>query len=370
MLLREIHHILESWTPKATAWERDNVGLQIGSMDQAIRRILVTLDVTDAVLDEARRKRIDLIVSHHPLLFHPLLSITPEHRTGRLALKTLQSNTALYAMHTNLDFARSGVSFALAEALGLQETRFLEHDQQREKKIVVFVPADHAEKLLAAMAAAGAGHIGRYEACSFQVNGTGTFLPVDGAQPFLGRVGHMESVNEIRLEMVVPEWNLDAVIRAMRTAHPYEEVAYDVYDLSNFSMNVGAGAIGYLSAAQPLEKFLSYVTRSLNIPALRYAGNSRKKIHRVAVCGGSGSQYISAAIRQGADAFVTADIRYHAFQDADGQLALIDAGHYETEQPAVQHVVDFLNSDTTIRKNRVQVRSSSINCNFVQYYQP
>ncbi|MBI1803099.1 MAG: Nif3-like dinuclear metal center hexameric protein [Ignavibacteriae bacterium] len=368
MVLRDIHHILESWTPSAIAWERDNVGLQIGSMDQIIRRILVTLDVTDEVLDEARRKRADLLMSHHPLLFHPLTSISADHRVGRLALKAIENNISLYAMHTNLDFAESGVSFALATALGLEEIQFLEHDQHRQKKIAVFVPSDHVEKVMTAMALAGAGRVGEYEACSFRMDGTGTFRPLERAAPLIGRAGELEKVSEVRLEMVAPEWRTDAVIRAMRSAHPYEEAAYDIYDLSNASTGIGVGAIGMLRTPLSLKKFLAHVQRSLRIPALRYAGDSALSVTRVAVCGGSGSKYVAAAIRRGADAFVTADVAYHSFQDTDGRIALIDAGHYETEQPVIRHVVDFLKSNATIRKRKVKVSSSTIKSNFIQYY--
>ena len=215
------------------------------------------------------------------------------------------------------------------------------------------------------MADAGAGRIGGYEACSFQINGTGTFRPLEGAMPFIGTTGQLERVDEIRLEMVAPDWKIDAVIRAMRSAHPYEEVAYEVYDLSTTSMNVGVGAIGVLPKTESLKKFLTRVERSLHIPALRYAGNTTMSVTRVAVCGGSGSQYVAAAVREGADAFVTSDIRYHSFQDADGRIALIDAGHYETEWPALRRVADFLNSNQTIRKNKIRVYSSAVNCNFV-----
>ena len=367
MVLREIHDILESWAPKAIAWERDNVGLQSGSMDQTIRRILVTVDVTDAVLDEARRKRANLVLSHHPLLFNPLTSIRPDQRTGRLLLKAIHNNIALYAIHTNLDFIEWGVSSALAEKLSLTETRILDNDQHRQVKIIVFVPIDYTNKVMLAMSRAGAGVIGNYETCSFRTTGTGTFLPLQGARPHLGKKGQLEQTQESRLEMILPEWKTDAVLQAMRSVHPYDEIAYDVYRLANASMNVGAGAIGVLRKTMPLKKFLSHVQKSLRLPVLRYTGNPSMNITRVAVCGGSGSKYVAKAITEEADAFVTADVQYHAFQEADGHIALIDAGHYETERPAVQRVVQFLHSHNTLKKQNIQIFPSTINSNFVQY---
>ncbi len=368
MTVRDVHDILDAWAPKETAWERDNVGLQVGSMARRVRTILVALDVTDDVLAEAREKKVDLIVSHHPLLFHPARSVTLDDRVGRLVYRLAESGIALYSAHTNLDAAREGVSFALAGRLGLRDPEFLEQDRRGMKKIAVFVPAGHVDAVMAAMAAAGAGRIGKYEMCSFRVGGTGTFKPAAGAKPYKGAAGRLEKADEIRLEMILPSWRLHEVVAAMRKAHPYEEVAYDAYDLSNPGGAAGLGVIGDLAEAMPLAKFLAHVKRSLRVPRVRYSGTPKRSIRRVAACGGSGSGLMAAAIRLGADAFVTADLSYHQFQECDGRLALIDAGHFETEEPVIPRIVERLQSSVRGRKESVKVLPSRRMKNFVQYY--
>lgn len=367
MLLCDIQQILESWAPAELAWERDNVGLQVGSARKTINKILVTLDVTDQVISEAARKKIDLIISHHPLLFHPLRSVNLQERVGRLVNALCQHNIALYAMHTNLDFTTNGVSFSLAKKLRLEELRVLEKHHSVHKKIVVFVPRSYVEEVSSAMATAGAGNIGEYTQCSFRTEGVGTFTASQLAKPVLGKKGMPEHVNEIRLEMNVPTWKLQSVVTAMRSTHPYEEVAYDVYDLANTCDYFGAGVIGNYGAAISLREFLDRIKRALHVPALRYSGDSKKKIQRVALCGGSGSSLLPAALHEQADAFVTADISYHTFQDSDNKIALIDAGHYETEQPVLKEIVQYLQYQLAAKKQRVHVATSALTSNFVQY---
>jgi dinuclear metal center YbgI/SA1388 family protein len=368
MIVRDVHEILESWAPKGIAWERDNVGLQVGSMNRRVRKILVALDVTDEVLLEARAKKIDLVISHHPLLFHPVKSVTTEDRVGRLVHLLAQSGIALYSAHTNLDFTRGGVNFTLARRLGLHDLDFLRKDQNVLKKIVTFVPRLHVEAVTAAMAAAGAGTIGEYDECSFRVEGTGTFKAAKGAKPFVGGIGRLEKVEEVRLEMVLPRWRVNEVVSAMRSAHPYEEVAYDLYDLANAVDSYGSGAIGELLQATPLPRFLAHVERSLHVACLRFAGGLRKRISRVAVCGGSGSNLLRDAIQRGADAFVTSDVSYHEFQECDNRIALIDAGHFETEQPVVARIVEHLKQHLAGLRGNVTVLPSSRMNNFVQYH--
>ena len=367
MVLLDIQHILDSWTPKDIAWERDNVGLQIGSVHQRVRKILVTLDVTDAVINEARRKNVDVIISHHPLIFHPVKAINSNDRVGRLLSELIKSNIALYILHTNLDFTYNGISFSLAERLGLHNVEVLHQHYQIHKKIVVYVPEEYAEKLIAGMSEAGAGIIGKYEYCSFRSKGVGTFKPGQGAKPFIGTIDRLETADEVRLEMIVPTWNLQKVLLAMRAAHPYEEVAYDIYNLANVSKSYGAGAIGELQKPMSLKSFLAHVKRRLRVLVIRYGANPRQRIKRVAVCGGSGSDLLPIAIQRGADAFVTADITYHKFQDSDGNIALIDAEHFETEHPALQRIVKYVQDQCAARKEKIQVFASTVTSNFVQY---
>ncbi|HTK81953.1 MAG TPA: Nif3-like dinuclear metal center hexameric protein [Bacteroidota bacterium] len=367
MYLQDLLNILEAWAPRDIAWERDNVGLQVGSMRRNVRNVLVTLDVTDRVVDEARRKKIDLIISHHPLIFQPLKTLRTEDRTARLLTRLIEENIALYALHTNLDFTTGGVSFALAEELSLQSVRVLQPHTNMQKKIVVYVPEQFAAPVMTAMAKAGAGTIGKYENCSFRSPGVGTYLPASGAAPYAGKIGKLESAEEVRLEMIAAAWDVREILSAMRSAHPYEEVAYDVYDLANVSDEFGAGVIGELEKPQPLKKFLGHVRKQLNVPVLRYTAGSQSTVRRVAVCGGSGSDLLATAVCEGADAFVTADITYHKFQDCDRRLTLVDAGHFETERPALRHVVRYLAKECAARKQQITITASSTSSNFVQY---
>lgn len=368
MIVRDVQNILEQWVPQGIAWERDNVGLQVGDSTRRTTKILVTLDVNSHVVREALDKRVDLILSHHPLLFHPPKYITPHDRVGKVIFSLIQNDIAVYSLHTNFDFTLGGVSFALAEKLELKNVSFLDEQKQVLRKLTVFVPPDHVDAVAESMASAGAGLIGKYEQCSFRVEGKGTFRGGDSTKPFVGKSKRLERVNEIRLEMIVPKWSVDGVVRAMRKVHPYEEVAYDVYVLDNESVNYGAGAIGELQKEVSLKTFLQKIKRRLKASALRYAGNLRRSVKRVAVCGGSGSNLLDAAIRRGADAFVTADVKYHAFEAADDTIALIDAGHFETEHPSLDSIVQYLRSHHALLNDRVQVMKSSINTNPIHYY--
>ena len=368
MVVRDLQLLFDSWAPKELAWERDNVGLQVGYPDEPVKRILVALDCSDAVIREAVRRKATLIITHHPLLYHPLKSVTGNDPSGRLVLKLVRHGVALFSAHTNLDFTRSGVSIALAERIGLKRTKVLMKSAGTLRKIVVFVPAEHADAVMSAMADSGAGRIGEYESCSFRAEGTGTFRGSAKTKPFLGRAGRLERVNETRLEMIVPRWHSEAVVQAMLAAHPYEEPAYDVYELANGSPDTGAGAIGDLEPPGTLSSFLKHAAKVLHAGMLRYAGDLRQKVHRVAVCGGSGSDLIRAAAQQGADVFMTADMSYHAFQRAEDSLALVDAGHYETEFPVVEKIVSFLQKHVAEVHERVQVYPSKQSLNPVKYY--
>ncbi|MDI6767447.1 MAG: Nif3-like dinuclear metal center hexameric protein [Bacteroidota bacterium] len=365
--LRGIEEIFKSWAPYEIAWKHDNVGLQIGSYNQKIRSILVTLDVTDEVIEEARKKNIDLIVSHHPLLFHPLKNIVVDERRGRMVKELIQNNISLYSAHTNLDFTKNGVSITLAQKLKLKEVDFLLKDQHVQKKIVVFVPPTHSERVMLAMSREGAGVIGQYESCSFQTPGYGTFKPSAAANPFIGRTGNLEKVEEYRLEMVVPVWKLKDVITVMKAVHPYEEVAYDVYDLSNPSNDYGAGAIGNLKDRLPLKKFLAYVKHQLRIPVLRYSCDEISSVHRVAVCGGGGVDLLQTAREQEAHVFITGDIPYHRFTDGDNKMVIIDAGHFETEYPAIEKVAQVLREEIRKQNWKTKVSTSKIFRNTIYY---
>ncbi|MBI3193957.1 MAG: Nif3-like dinuclear metal center hexameric protein, partial [Ignavibacteriae bacterium] len=330
--------------------------------------ILITLDVTEKVIAEALEQKANLIISHHPLIFTPLKSLTPEHRTSKLALLLAKEDIALISVHTNLDFTSNGVSIALAKRLGLQNIKVLAPQEDILKKIIVFVPLTHIDGVLQAMSKAGAGAIGKYDSCSFQLQGTGTFRGLNGAKPFIGTSGKTERVEEIRLEMVVYSWNVKSVVRAMKASHPYEEVAYDVYALENQVEQFGIGAIGEVKNLMKLEKFLQHIQIKLHVPSLRFTGKLNSIIQQVAVCGGSGSQIVTNAIAAGADAYVTADVKYHTFQDAEERIALIDAGHFETEAPILESLAAYVKEKSFTRTEQIPVILSKTKVNPVHYF--
>jgi dinuclear metal center YbgI/SA1388 family protein len=335
----KIIKLIEDWAPKSIAWEKDNVGLQVGSLRREVKNILLCLDVDEKVVQEASHKNCNLIISHHPLLFRSLKKLDIEKdKISRIIEKLIKKNITLYSAHTNLDFTKDGVSFQLAQKLKLTNQKFLLNLSSNQNKLVVFVPLTHSDKVADAMHNAGAGIIGEYRNCSFRTSGIGTFKGSEKSNPKFGVKGKLEKVEEVKIEVLVNAFDLDKVVNAMKKAHPYEEVAYDVYPMINQNVNFGMGVIGSLDDELSEKQFLSLVSKSLKIKNFRFAKGSNAKIKKVAVCGGSGSDLLDTAIKSGAEAFVTADIKYHTFQDAENKILLIDAGHYETEIPVLDEL--------------------------------
>ena len=367
MTVKDIQDIIEQWAPKAIAWEKDNVGLQIGDPAIELTGILVALDATERTIAETKRRHANLLVSHHPLLFKPIHSVTPRNDTGRCVGALIRERIALYSAHTNLDFTRGGTSFALAEALGLRDVGFLVKSYQIQKKIVTFVPPDHVKSLMQAMAEAGAGRIGNYEFCSFRTEGKGTFKGNESSHPSAGKRGVLEEVNEVRLEMLASEWDVPRVVDAMKRAHPYEEVAFDVFPTQNVSDDYGMGIVGELERPMELGALLALVKKALGIRALRHSSGPGRKVRRVAACGGSGSDLTDEAVKRGCDVFITADVKYHKFHDADGRIVLIDAGHYETEFPVVHALVRRLKQELRRSRARVPVFATRSSTNPIVY---
>lgn len=365
--LDDVIRELESWAPPGAAQSYDNVGLQVGHRDRTVETCIVALDLTPAVIDEATATGAQLIITHHPLLFRPLRTVSTDNVQGALTLRLAESGIALYSIHTNLDSVVGGVSYALAEQLGLEEISTLSPLDQSLIKLVTFVPASHLEQVREALAAAGAGRIGDYDSCAFTTEGTGYFRPGEEANPFIGKpAGDLESVQEVRIEVEVLRWDVSRVLASLRAAHPYEEVAYDLYPVEQPASRFGLGAAGHLKEPESLTDFLRRVADALGQPGLRYVGNPEATIKKVAVCGGAGSDLIGAAIRAGADAYVTADLTYHRFfdvLDSDGnvKMALIDAGHYETEAVTERLIVERLSKRfPQVRWKRTGVRTSPI----------
>jgi dinuclear metal center YbgI/SA1388 family protein len=359
----EIMHAVEAWAPPQVAWEKDNVGLQTGDPAQDVNGVLIALELTQEILNDAVQQNCNLIVTHHPFIFHPIRNITADTPDGSLLLNLIRSGINLYAAHTNLDFSRDGVSFALAHKLGLSDLRFLHREASGMRKIAVFVPPDYVENVTGAMAAAGAGLLGDYEYCSFRLRGTGTYKPLDGAQPFAGSVGTLEQAEEIRIEMVVPAWRLSPVVKAMISAHPYDEVAYDVFTSEALNPNFGAGVFGHYPTPLGVQEFLSRIKSVLNTPTIRYTIGNSDTVRTVAVCGGSGSDLLRSALLSGADAFVTADIKYHTFHEARGNILFVDAGHYETEIGILDSIEKYLSD----KFPRTRISVTKVNTNPIQY---
>jgi dinuclear metal center YbgI/SA1388 family protein len=335
--IADITTALEAWAPPGAAQDYDNVGLQVGDADRTVTSAVLALDATPEVLDEAEAHDAELVVTHHPLLFQPLDGVTADGYVSTLALQFAEAGVGLYSIHTNLDAAPGGVSFALADRLGLTDVGFLDGFGDTLYKLAVFVPEDAFDSVRQALADAGAGQIGDYEACAFATEGTGFFKPGADTDPHIGTAGgEVESASERKLEVEVARWDLGTVMAALQEAHPYEEVAYDLYPVKQKNSRAGLGALGRLDAPMPLSAFLDRVASRLDAGSLRYAGTPDATVEHVAVCGGAGSDFIDTARSAGADAYVTADVKYHEFfnvLDAEGtpQMALIDPGHYETE---------------------------------------
>jgi dinuclear metal center YbgI/SA1388 family protein len=334
---------MERLAPPDLALDWDNAGLLLGSPAQDIQKIIVTLDTELDLVPQVDEKT--LIISHHPLIFTPLKTIRTDLPQGELLAALIKKDAALYASHTSFDIAPGGINDILAAKLGLKNSMPLQHTSSEKLfKLVVFVPADHLAKVRSAMTDAGAGHLGNYSSCTFATAGTGTFLPLAGADPYIGEEGKLEYAAEERLETVVPEKLKRQVIAAMLEAHPYEEVAYDEILLENKGKSYGLGRIGDLKEPLSFDAFLDLVKSVLSVPHVKAAcAAPNKQIKRVAVCGGSGASLSSYAAAQDADVFLTGDVKYHDAQSAAASgLAIIDAGHFATENIFVPHVKAYL----------------------------
>ncbi|GGG10516.1 Nif3-like dinuclear metal center hexameric protein [Paenibacillus abyssi] len=321
--------LMEQLAPKHYAVEGDKIGLQLGTLQKEISKVLIALDVTDAVVEEAIAIGAELIIAHHAIIFRPLAKLDFSTPAGKLYEKLIKNDIAVYIAHTNLDVAEGGINDWMAEMLGLQGRESLEEvHTDKLHKLVVFVPQSHHEKVLEAIWQAGAGGIGHYSNCSFNIEGTGTFLPGEGTDPFIGKQGKLERVKEIRVETVVPQSAQRQVVQAMLKAHPYEEVAYDLYPMDLKGRSFGLGRVGKLPEPVPLKALADKVKQAFDVPFVRVVGNGQQTVRKVAVLGGSGAKYTRHALFAGADVLVTGDIDYHTAHDAlAAGLSIIDPGH-------------------------------------------
>jgi len=332
MILSEITSFLNAEIPLALQESYDNCGLLIGDSSSEITGALVCLDLTEDVMNEAIKKNCNLIISHHPLIFSGIKSLTGRNDTERLVVRAISEKIAIYALHTNLDNHYEGVNRLLCEKLGIENAVILKPVSDTLRKLVTFCPVSDAEKVRESIFNAGAGHIGNYDHCSFNTTGNGTFRALAGAEPFVGEPGKLHTEPELRIETIFPSFLENTVIAALKKAHPYEEVAFDIYPLTNLHQRIGAGMTGTLPQAIAAEDFLRQVKEILNIGCIRHTTLKNKKIKKIALCGGSGNFLIKDAISCGADIYMTGDIKYHDFFIPENKMILADIGHYESEQ--------------------------------------
>jgi dinuclear metal center YbgI/SA1388 family protein len=363
--LIEIIREIESVAPLLLQESYDNSGLLIGDVNMEIHSALICLDCTEAVVDEAIKKGCNLIVAHHPVIFGGLKKLVGQNEVQRVVVKAIQHHLAIYACHTNLDNVLSnGVNGKIAQKLDLQNNQVLLSKEQLLYKLEVFVPTEHAQTLKQALFAAGAGSIGNYSECSFSFEGQGSFRPQEGANPTLGQVGDLEHVNEMKIEVVFPKWLKSKVLNAMFFAHPYEEIAYQVLSTENSIGGYGTGVVGTLKHPMTEREFLAYLKDKMELDVFRYTRFTGKEIKKVAICGGSGAFLIGKAKAENADVYISADIKYHEFFDAENQLLICDIGHFESEKYTIELIIEIISK----KFPNFATIFAETNTNPIQYY--
>ncbi|MEG3659809.1 Nif3-like dinuclear metal center hexameric protein [Arenibacter palladensis] len=342
MIIKQVIDILEELAPLNYAEDFDNVGLLVGNAHNEVDGVLVTLDTLENVVEEAIAKKCNLIVSFHPIIFGGLKKITGSNYVQRVVIKAIKHDIAIYSMHTALDNSNKGVNAKICEVLGLQNTSILIPQKGTIRKLTTYVPKANADALKTALFHAGAGNIGNYSNCSFTVDGTGSYLAEEGANPYLGEIGETHYEDESQISVTYGRAEEQKILKALFGNHPYEEVAYEIQTLENKNQNIGMGMVGNLEKSMEEEEFFEFLKEKMNVSCIRHSDFLGKKIKNVAVLGGSGSFAISAAIAANADVFVTSDLKYHQFYEAEGKILLADIGHYETEQFTKNLLVDYL----------------------------
>lgn len=364
MKIFEIIEFLEKKAPPSLQESYDNAGLLVGDPNADCKGILISLDVTEEVVKEAVRKKCNLIVGHHPIVFRGLKKITGKNYVERTVIAAIKNDIAIYAIHTNLDNVLHGVNKKIAEKLGLVNCKVLLPKEETLEQLITFVPVEQAEKVRSALFAAGAGSVGKYDECSFNITGKGTFRAGEGSNPFVGEQGVRHAEEEVRMEMIYPSHLQKKIISALKNSHPYEEVAFYIHALQNVHDNTGSGLIGELAEAVNEREFLSRLKTNFHLSVIRHTDLLNKDVRKVAVCGGAGIFLLPYAIGSGADAYVTADVKYHEFFDADKRILLADIGHYESEQFTIELLTEFLHE----KYSNFAVLKTEINTNPVQYF--
>jgi dinuclear metal center YbgI/SA1388 family protein len=362
--VKDIVRHLESIAPPSLQESYDNASLITGSLSMELTGVLITLDCIEEVVDEAIERNCNMIVAHHPIVFRGLKQLNGKNYVERTVIKAIKNDIAIYAIHTNLDNVLAGVNRKICLKLGLTNIKILAPAKGTLQKLVTFIPVADSEEVLASMHQAGAGNIGNYSDCSFRITGTGYFRPNAEADPTIGEAGHLEEVQENRVELIYPRHLQGSIVAALKSAHPYEEVAYYISDLENSNQEIGAGMIGELPIAMTANEFLYYLKEKMELNTIRYTEKKQPKIKKVAVCGGAGSFLLGKAKSRRADAFVTADFKYHEFFDAEGEIMIADIGHYESEI----FTKELLHSFLTEKFANIATCLSRVDTNPVKYF--
>lgn len=363
MKLKEIISVLESFAPLYYQESYDNSGLLIGDEQQEISSAILSVDVTEEVVDEAIETGSNLIIAHHPVIFTGIKKLTGKNYTERSVIKAIKNNICVYASHTNLDNIKDGVNSVICKKLGLVNCKILNPLKGDLKKLVTFIPTDHADKVRHAVFNAGAGVIGEYDQCSYNLEGYGTFRGSENSNPFAGQKGQLSFEKELRFETIFPSGLQTRIIKALLEAHPYEEVAYDIYPLENAYEKAGSGMIGETTEPVKTMDFLKTVKSIFHAGVLRHSPVIKAQISKVAVCGGGGSFLIENAIRSGADLFITGEMKYHQFFEAENNMVVADIGHFESEQFTKDIFYELLMKNFS----NFAVRLSKVNTNPINY---
>ena len=364
MKISEIIRVLEGAAAPSLQESYDNAGLLTGHPEQECKGILCCLDATEEVVAEALSKGCNLVVAHHPIIFGGLKKINGKNYVERTVIRAIKNDIAIYAIHTNLDNVMDGVNGRIADQLGLRNRTVLQPKTRVLKKLFTFVPVAQAPGVREALFAAGAGHIGRYSECSFNAEGLGTFRGGEDTHPFAGTPGLLQEEREIKMEMIFPAWLERQVLAALKASHPYEEVAYDLVTLDNLHGDTGSGLMGELPGPLSEKDFLTLLHTRFHTPVLRHTALRGRPVQKLAICGGAGSFLIPNALSAGVDAFVTADLKYHEFFEADGRLLLCDLGHYESEQFTTELLQEVLRQ----KFPTFAVLKTEVKTNPVQYH--
>ena len=363
MTVNDITDRIEELAPLSHAEDFDNVGLLVGDTQMEVTGVLVTLDTLENVVDEAIATKCNLIVSFHPIIFGGLKKLTGDNYVERTVIKAIQSGIAIYSMHTALDNVQEGVNGKICEILGIVDPKILLPKKGTLEKLITYVPIKDAEVLRNSLFEAGAGNIGKYSDCSFNIKGTGSYKPGENSNPVKGEIGKLHFEEEVQINLIYPKKNRPQILHSLFTNHPYEEVAYELVALQNTDQTIGMGMVGILENEMDEEVFLHQVKQKMNVSLIRHSQLLNRKVNKVAVLGGSGAFAIEAAKASGAQIFITADIKYHEFFKGDGRMVIADIGHYETEQFTKNLIVDYL----TKKIPNFAIRLAESKTNPIQY---